>query len=212
MEWAKLITVLVAGYLFGAIPFGLMIGLSKGVDLRARGSGKTGATNTLRAVGRRAAAAVFALDAGKGMLAVLLARLLAGNDNNWLAVYMGAAATAAIIGHSWSIWIKIATGQWGGGRGVSTSIGAMLAMYPPVALLAVLIGVAVIVVSRYVSLGSITGVLSGVALTVILVFFQQIPIWFLPWAVAIGALVVLLHHDNINRLLKGTERKFGQNA
>jgi glycerol-3-phosphate acyltransferase PlsY len=209
MQWLELILLMVVAYLLGSIPNGLVIGLSRGRDLRDHGSGKTGATNTLRVVGRRAAAMVFVLDVAKGAIPVLIARVLPWPDDTWVGIAMGSAAVAAIIGHIWSVWIRLFTGKWGGGRGVATIFGAMLLVFPLAAVIGLLVGIGVIVVSRYVSLGSIVGVGAGILVLLLFVVLQQIPLGFLPWGVAGGLLVVAVHHDNIQRLLKGTERKIG---
>jgi glycerol-3-phosphate acyltransferase PlsY len=212
MEWLKLGLLIVGGYLLGAIPWGLIVSLRLGRDLRQHGSGKTGATNTLRVIGRRAAAVVFILDAAKGIIPVLIARALSWPDDTWLGIAMGGAAVATIVGHCWSIWIRLFSGKWGGGRGVSTAIGVMIMVHPLAALIGFVVGIGTILVSRYVSLGSIVGVSVGLLSLVVLVFAQQIPLWFFPWGLIAGLLVVVLHRDNIERLLKGTERKLGQRA
>jgi glycerol-3-phosphate acyltransferase PlsY len=190
----------------------LIVSLRLGRDLRQHGSGKTGATNTLRVIGRRAAAVVFILDASKGIIPVLVARALPWPDDTWLGVAMGSAAVAAIVGHCWSIWIRLFSGKWGGGRGVATAVGVMIMVHPLAALIGFVVGIGVILVSRYVSLGSIVGVSVGLLSLAVLVFTRQIPLWFFPWGLIAGLLVVVLHRDNIQRLLKGTERKLGQRA
>ncbi len=212
MEWLQLGLLVLGAYLLGAIPNGLIVSLRLGRDLREHGSGKTGATNALRVIGRRAAAVVFILDAAKGIIPILVARALPWPDDAWLGVAMGGAAVAVIVGHCWSIWIRLFSGKWGGGRGVSTAVGVMLMVHPLAALIGFGVGIAVILVSRYVSLGSIVGVSVGLLAVAVLALIQQIPLWFFPWAVVAGLLVVLLHRDNIERLLKGTERKLGQRA
>lgn len=212
MQWLQLILLVVGAYLLGSVPNGLLIGWSRGQDLRGSGSGKTGATNTLRVVGRRAAALVFVLDIAKGAIPVLLARLLSWPDDTWLGIAMGTTAIAAVVGHIWSVWIRLFTHKWGGGRGVATVFGAMLLVYPPAAVIALLVAIVVIVVSRYVSLGSIIGTSVGILFLLLFVLLQQIPLGFLPWGIACGLLVVAVHHDNIQRLLKGTERKIGSRA
>jgi glycerol-3-phosphate acyltransferase PlsY len=212
MEWVKLGVLIVGSYLLGAIPWGLMVSLRLGRDLRQHGSGKTGATNTLRVIGRRAAAVVFILDAAKGIFPVLIARALPWPDDTWLGVAMGGAAVAAIVGHCWSIWNRLFSGKWGGGRGVATAVGVMIMVHPLAALIGFVAGMGVILIWRYVSLGSIVGVSVGLLCVAVLAFTQQIPLWFFPWAVAAGLLVVVLHRDNIQRLLNGTERKLGQRA
>jgi len=210
MEWLELGFLILGAYLLGSIPNGLIIGLRLGRDPRQYGSGKTGATNMLRVLGRRAAAAVFLLDFAKGALPVLVARLLPWPDETWMGMAMGCAAVAAIVGHVWSIWLLIFTGKLGGGRGVATAVGVMFMVHPLAALIALVVGVTVIGVSRYVSLGSIIGVSVGVLVAGIFAYFQQVPWGFLPWALGAALLVVILHRDNIDRLLKGTERKLGQ--
>jgi acyl phosphate:glycerol-3-phosphate acyltransferase len=113
-----------------------------------------------------------------------------------------------LIGHVWSIWIRLFTGAWGGGRGVATAIGTMLMVNPWVALFGLAVGIAVIWVSRYVSLGSILGIAAGCVLMVILVALQHSSPWLAVYAVVVGGAVIVIHHDNIERLLHGTERKF----
>ena len=115
----SLVLAALLGYLLGAIPVGLIIGrLARGIDLREFGSHRTGATNALRILGLRAAALVFLLDVGKGVAAVILARLLFADDPlvEWAAAVAG---FAALVGHNWSIFIRFT-----GGRGVATSAGA----------------------------------------------------------------------------------------
>ncbi len=212
MEWLQLGLLMLGAYLLGAIPNGLIVSLRLGRDLRQHGSGKTGATNALRVIGRRAAAVVFLLDAAKGIIPILVARALPWPDDTWLGVAMGGAAVAAIVGHCWSIWIRLFSGKWGGGRGVATAVGVMIMVHPLAALIGFGVGIGVILVSRYVSLGSIVGVSTGLLCVAVLALTRQIPLWFFPWGLAAGLLVVLLHRDNIERLLKGTERKLGQRA
>jgi glycerol-3-phosphate acyltransferase PlsY len=193
------------GYLLGAIPFGLVIGrLTRGIDLREYGSHRTGATNALRTLGLRAAAAVFVLDVAKGVAAVLLARLLFADDPlvEWAAA---AAGFAAVIGHNWSVFIRFT-----GGRGVATSAGALGAMSIwTVAILAPII-VGVIWRSRYVSLGSVTGALASPVLTALLAAMGLATLPAVVYALASGLLVTVAHADNIARLRAGTERKIGQ--
>jgi acyl phosphate:glycerol-3-phosphate acyltransferase len=208
MDLWKLAVLIVAAYCAGALPSGLIIGFIHGVDLRQHGSGKTGATNVSRVVGRRAALLVFVMDALKGALPVLAARLIDWHDPNLEAIAIGCAAGGALIGHVWSIWIRLFTGAWGGGRGVATAIGTMLMVNPWVALFGLAVGIAVIWVSRYVSLGSILGIAAGCVLMVILVALQHSSPWLAVYAVVVGGAVIVIHHDNIERLLHGTERKF----
>lgn len=195
----------ILGYLLGAIPFGLIIGrLTKGIDLREYGSHRTGATNALRTLGRRDAAAVFLLDVAKGVAAVLLARVLFADDPmvEWAAAVAG---FAAIVGHNWSLFIGFK-----GGRGVATSAGALGAMSIWTMVIVAPIVVLVIWRSRYVSLGSITGALAAPIVTALLAGIGAATVAAFACAAASGLLVTAAHADNIGRLRSGTERKIGQ--
>ena len=193
------------GYLLGAIPFGIIIGrLTRGIDLRDYGSHRTGATNALRTLGIRAAVAVFLLDLAKGVAAVLIARVLFAGDPavEWLAAVAG---FAAIVGHNWSLFIGFS-----GGRGVSTTAGALGAMTAWTFITLVPIVAIVIWRSRYVSLGSITGALAAPLITAILASVGAATVPAIAYALASGLLVTVAHLDNIGRLRAGTERKLGQ--
>jgi glycerol-3-phosphate acyltransferase PlsY len=195
----------ILGYVLGAIPFGLLIGRwTRGIDLRAYGSHKTGATNALRTLGARAAAGVFVLDVAKGAAAVLAARLLFGGTDGteWAAALAG---VAAIVGHNWSAFIGFT-----GGRGVATSAGAMGAMSPWTLVIMLPIVIVVIWRSRYVSLGSITGALGAPIVTALLAGLGVASVPAVAYALASGLLVTVSHADNIGRLRAGTERRIGQ--
>lgn len=201
----SLVLAAVLGYLLGAVPFGLLIGrLTKGIDLREYGSHRTGATNALRTLGTRAAAAVFVLDVAKGVAAVVLARLLFGGDPmvEWTAA---AAGVAAIVGHNWSVFIGFT-----GGRGVATSAGGLGAMSFWTLVIVAPIVVLAIWRSRYVSLGSVTGALGAPIITAALAAIGAATIPAIAYALASGLLVTVAHADNIGRLRAGTERKIGQ--
>ncbi|HEX7171023.1 MAG TPA: glycerol-3-phosphate 1-O-acyltransferase PlsY [Candidatus Limnocylindria bacterium] len=192
------------GYLLGAIPFGLIVGrVTRGIDLRDYGSHRTGATNALRTLGLRAAALVFVLDVGKGVAAVLLARLLFADDplTEWAAAVAG---FAAIVGHNWSVFIRFT-----GGRGVATSAGGLAAMSPWTILVLAPIVIGLIWRTRYVSLGSISGGLLAPVLTAVLWAVDAASVPAIAYAAASGFLVTAAHADNIARLRAGTERKIG---
>jgi glycerol-3-phosphate acyltransferase PlsY len=202
-----LVLAALLGYLLGAIPFGLIIGrLTRGIDLREFGSHRTGATNALRTLGARWAALVFVLDVAKGVAAVLLARALFADDPlvEWAAAIAG---FAAIVGHIWSVFIRFT-----GGRGVATSAGAMGAMSIWTVLVLAPVVVLVIWLSRYVSLGSVTGSLLAPVVTAVLWAFGLASVPAIAYALASGLLVTAAHADNIGRLRAGTERKIGQKA
>lgn len=192
--------VLVA-YLAGSIPFGVLAArISGGPDPRTIGSGRTGGTNALRALGRKWATFVVIGDLAKGALPVLLARVVTG-----LPGVEVACGFAAVVGASRSIFLG-----FGGGRGVGTGVGTMLIIEPVAILLATPVFVVVILVTRYVSLGSLLGSAAMFPAMGILwlVASGSVPPAYLVYAVAGPALIWLAHADNIDRLIHGTERKF----
>lgn len=200
--WA--LSVLIS-YLLGSIPFGLIITrLWKGVDVRRYGSGNIGFTNVLRVAGPVPGALTLMLDVGKAFVsAKLISHLWA--DLPYLAPLCG---VAAIIGHNWSVYLKFR-----GGKGIASTIGAFLALNFWITLAAFLIWAAVVALTRYVSLGSITMVCS---LPVLVAAFGVVSGWS-DWytyliiaASAAAAMGVVRHTSNIKRLLSGTERKLGE--
>ncbi len=195
--------VIVVGYVIGAIPVGLIAGkLIKGIDIRERGSGKLGATNVLRTIGRPAAAVVLLLDMGKGASAVLIARIVSDSVGA-----QPAGALAALVGHNWPVF----TG-FKGGRGTATGLGGLLLMAPWVGLAVAVAGVSTLVVSRYVSLGSLVGaVVGGLTLGILSVIGVE-PIEYIYYATIGAFLIIFSHKDNVGRLLAGTERKLGEPA
>jgi len=199
--------VVLVGYLLGAVPFGLIAGrLAGGVDLRQLGSQRTGATNALRALGARWAAAVLLLDIGKGTAAVLGAGILYRSNGFVAADWVAAAAgLAAVIGHTWSVFIGFR-----GGRGVATTAGGLLATAP--LSIAVLLPVVLVVIwrTRYVSAGSLAGASGAPVITVLLAWLGVNGWAAVGYALAAGLLVTWSHRDNIARLRAGTERRIGE--
>ena len=192
--------LIVAAYLLGSIPVGSIVAQRVGgPDLRSVGSGRTGGTNALRALGRKWAAVVVLGDLLKGAIPVLLARVVTGEP--LVEVLCGGAAVAGAI---WSIFAGFRSG-----RGVGTGVGTMLVIQPLAVLLAAPVFVVVILLTRYVSLGSLLG--SATMFPVMLLVLLVAPETPLPYVIysAVGAAFIwLAHADNIARLLHGTERKF----
>jgi glycerol-3-phosphate acyltransferase PlsY len=205
MDASLLLVATVGAYLSGSIPFGLLVArLTGGPDPRSIGSGRTGGTNALRALGRRRAAVVSAGDILKGALPVLAVRALGGGDGTEVA-----AALFAVVGATRSIWVGFK-----GGRGIATGFGTALAIAPIALAAAAPIFIIVIWRTRIVSLGSLAAV-AAFAPIEIFVRMQTpdgLSIWALAYSIVGPALVWLAHADNIARLRAGTERTFDAGA
>jgi glycerol-3-phosphate acyltransferase PlsY len=192
----------IIGYVLGSIPFGLIAGrLVRGVDVREYGSGRTGGTNVLRVLGSRWAVTICLLDAGKAAAAALIGYIWGGEP----AAAAAFAAFAAAVGHIYPLFAGFR-----GGRGVATMLGGLLVVSWPAMLTASGVALAVIRMTRYVSLGSILGAISAPLVTLMLLIAGNAPSSALLYTVAIAALVIISHKDNIQRLRAGTERKLGE--
>ena len=190
------------GYIAGSIPVGVIVArLSGGPDPRTIGSGRTGGTNALRALGRKWAALVVAGDLAKGAVPVLVTRILTNGDP--LAEVLVAAACVA--GAVRSVFLGFA-----GGRGVGTGVGTMLVIQPVAVILAAPVFFLVILATRYVSLGSLLGSAAMFPATLLIwaVASGWVPPAYIAWAFVGPILIWLAHADNIDRLLHGKERKF----
>ncbi len=187
------ILLAVAGYLVGSLPIGYVVGRFYGVDVRAHGSGKMGATNVLRTLGPKASAVVMLCDIGKGALAVGLAMLLSHRVDAEVA-----AGVAAILGHIFPLFIGFR-----GGRGVATAFGALLVISPLVGLAVLVISLAVIVRSRLASLGSLTGAVLALVLMVGLFLNRLETLLPVIYCLLAALIVVIAHRDNIQRLAAG---------
>ncbi len=194
-QWPWLLGIFLAAYLLGSVPFGMVIARIMGLgNLREIGSGNIGATNVLRTGSKKAALATLVLDAGKGAVAVLLARALFGEDAAQVA------ALGAFLGHLFPVYLKFR-----GGKGVAVFLGIMLALNFWAGLAACLTWLATALVFRFSSLSALVSAAST-------------PIWLylfgMPAAVWLGAVLALLvwirHHANIARLIKGEEPKIGK--
>ena len=205
--------VAVVAYLLGSIPFGyLLVRIFRGEDVRLTGSGNIGATNVARTGAKGLGIATLVLDALKGALAVALAAILAGSKYNVCGDHitlscvtplrlMAWAALFAVLGHCFPVWLRFK-----GGKGVATALGVFCVLFPKAILLALAIFIIVVAVTRYVSLGSILG---AIAFPVAAYFLQQSDWLSLLLASSVSLIVILKHHENIRRLLAGTEHRFG---
>jgi glycerol-3-phosphate acyltransferase PlsY len=212
-----------AGYLLGAIPFGYLIGRAHGVDVRTAGSGNIGSTNVGRILGRKWGILCFFLDVGKGFLPVwwagrYLYEVQGPAESTGLSVHLQLAwllaAAACIVGHMFSVYLRFR-----GGKGVATSLGAVLGVWPYFTLTGVivfLIWAAVWGTWRYVSLASITAALAFPLTFVMLIWRVDRPEWqfsqltpLFIFSCLMAGLVLLRHRGNIRRLLDGTESRGG---
>ncbi len=197
----RTVFVVIAAYLIGSIPFGyLIVKLTGRGDVRQTGSGGTGATNVSRRAGKGAGVLTLVLDALKGAVAIVIARALLNDlpvtNYGW---WVAAAAVAVIIGHIFPVWLKFR-----GGKGVATGAGVFLVLAPLALLAAGVVFLAVVLLTRYVSLGSI------VAAATIPVFGWLLGLRTpeLLGAAAGALLIIFAHRANIRRLVAGTESKF----
>jgi glycerol-3-phosphate acyltransferase PlsY len=190
--------VVALAYVIGGIPWGVVIArLTGGPDPRTIGSGRTGGANVMRALGPRPALVSGLLDVGKGIVAVLIAIAVGGGLGLQIA-----AALAAIIGHSRSIWIGFA-----GGRGIAPAFGTLIVLAPIAALIVIPTFALVLVIGRYSSLASLTATAIGAVVVIAMVVVFQLSPLYVVYAVAAAGLVWLFHLDNIQRLLAGSERR-----
>lgn len=189
-------------YLLGATPTSYWVGrLFHGLDLREHGSGNLGATNALRVLGWRSAVPVVFVDIAKGWVPVAVFSGLAGVEFPWTLAF----GTAAIFGHMFSFWVGFR-----GGKGMATSAGAFLGLAPWAVLGGFIVWVVFAVPSGYVSLGSIA---ATIALPILIAFTPhqggETLVWF---SAVLAALVVWKHRENVRRLLRGEENRFGRGA
>ncbi|HEV8202652.1 MAG TPA: glycerol-3-phosphate 1-O-acyltransferase PlsY [Pyrinomonadaceae bacterium] len=199
----RLLLVVIVAYLLGSIPFGYLIVRNKvGADIRETGSGGTGATNVSRRAGKAAGIYTLVLDALKGAVAVVWAVVLVGSSSRaaWIVT---AAAIAVIVGHIFPVWLKFR-----GGKGVATGVGVFLMLAPIALVCAGILFLAIVLFTRYVSLGSVV----AAATIPLFVWLQSVFVTpvadlrpLLTAAVVCAALIVFAHRGNIGRLAHGTE-------
>lgn len=192
----KYIAFIIASYLVGSISFAYFICRKfYSIDIRQYGSGNPGSTNVLRVLGTKPALIVFIADLLKGLTMVSIGRLLGGENLALLS------AVAVVVGHDWSIFLNFK-----GGKGIATSFGVIIGIFPKIAPILLIVGNSVIYLSRYVSLGSIT---TATLLPILLLIFKY-PAKHVIAGLILGAIAVYRHRDNIERLIAGKENKLGQ--
>ena len=204
------IIFVVLAYLVGSISFGLLIGkLIKGIDIRNFGSGSTGATNVARVCGPIWGIIALILDMGKAAIPVALTVYILETPD-WSHSLTG---LSAIAGHIWPLFTNFK-----GGKGIAAGWAALIVLSPWAGVAATLAAAPVIGITRYVSLGSIVGsVVGGLSITVLAILnnletdgVPNIPFVYSAYGLIGGAITVLLHKDNVKRLIKGNESKLGQ--
>jgi len=194
----KMVLVTIGCYLLGSIPFGYIVGkLFKKVDIREFGSGNIGATNAFRILGPSLASLVLLGDVGKGILSIYLVRFL-NIDNLLILTIVG---LAVICGHDWSLFLGFK-----GGKGIATTFGVVFALNPLISVLALAVWGIIAITTRYVSLASVSAVISIFIFTIL---FKQ-PYEYIIFSAIILVLGIFNHKDNIKRLRSKKERKIGE--
>ncbi|PID72717.1 MAG: acyl-phosphate glycerol 3-phosphate acyltransferase [Desulfobulbus propionicus] len=188
----------VIAYCIGAIPFGLVVSRGSGIDIRKQGSRNIGATNVARLLGKKMGALTLLCDVLKGFFPILLASLLMnGKPNADLVIPLCGAA--AVVGHMFPVYLKFK-----GGKGVATGLGVFLFLSPLAIIGCLAVFVAAVYLSGFVSLGS----LLGSASIILFLLLLGAPAWKLYLATFIAVLIWVKHHQNIGRLLSGTEKSW----
>lgn len=198
VDWGLLIFICMAGYLAGSIPSGVIISKLAGIDnIMSYGSGNTGATNVFRVLGPKYAAIVLVMDILKGALAAYLG--LRYLDMGTVGAFI--AGVFSIVGHNWSVFLGFK-----GGKGVATTAGVALIVFPKILAVSAAAFLVVVALSRYVSLGSLVGVWAGFAYSLLPEFtaLDKLTVF------GLAAVVTYRHKSNIQRLASGTELKLGK--
>lgn len=196
--------LIVFAYLLGSVPFGLMIGKAfYNTDIRDHGSRNIGATNAFRVLGPPAGAAVFIADLMKGLIPVMLAKHAVPLNPDMIPLAGVLAGISAILGHSYSIFLRFS-----GGKGMSTAGGFVMALWPKVGFILIVIWAAILVTTKYSSVASLT---IAIMLPVLVTILYPKPV-YIGFAVAVTIVLVYRHRSNIARLIAGKELKLGQKA
>jgi glycerol-3-phosphate acyltransferase PlsY len=193
-DYTILTILLVTAYLIGSVPTGLLLGKAYGIDVRKEGSGNIGATNLYRTVGRKVGVITLIGDCLKGLIPVLVVKF-----SSMPAEYAAWVGLAAFCGHVFSLFLKFK-----GGKGVATALGVFLALAPLAVGIALLVFMALMFIWRYVSLGSVAAA-AVMPLAVTLLGGSKV---LIAVTLLIAVVVITKHHENIRRLLAGTENRF----
>ena len=195
------IVLLILAYLLGSIPTGqIVVKKVRGVDIRDYSSGNVGAANVFRVVGPKPAALVLLIDLIKGFVPIAIARSLLSSPVGVVAV-----GVAAICGHIWSIFLGFK-----GGKGVLTALGTLFALAPTAGVVSFSVGAMVMGLTRFSSLGSLTGTVVGAAYLLKLVVVGKKPLGYLAQVLVPPLIIIYTHRENIQRLLSGTENRLRQ--
>jgi acyl phosphate:glycerol-3-phosphate acyltransferase len=207
MQGELVVLIVVLGYLMGSFPTAYLVARAKGVDIFQVGSGNMGANNVARACGLRYGVLVWVVDGAKGILAVWLARLLMP-DHQATASVLG--AVAAVTGHNWSFLATLITGSIRGGKGAATAMGTFILLAPTLLVALVFaLGMLIVLLTRYVSLGVLTSVaVAGIALVVLVGLGWLEPVYTVYLLVI--WMIFVRHRSNIVNLLTGKERRLGE--
>lgn len=196
-----ILATIIAAYILGSIPTSYIMGrITKGIDIREFGSGNVGATNALRILGTKIGIFTLIIDIGKGFLAVAISKLIVEDPSDLILIFVG---LSAIIGHIFTIFLKFK-----GGKGVATSAGVFIALLPLPVLIALIVFVITVWVSKFVSLGSILAAFTLFTTELIINIlnsFEQLEILIFTFMIAL--FIIIRHKANIQRLIAGNENK-----
>lgn len=204
MKYFIIIAVAVISYLIGSVNFSILISKAiSGKDIRESGSGNAGATNMLRTHGKKMGVLTLLLDVLKGIIAIIIAMIVDKNIGANTGILSYIAGVCVILGHNFPLYFGFK-----GGKGVATSLGVVLMLDWKVGLIVAVCAIAIMAVTRYVSLGSILGGAAYIVVEIVkAIVTKNYNVIQLVCVVIIGGLLIARHHANIKRLLSGTENK-----
>lgn len=204
MKYLIIISVAVISYLIGSVNFSILISKAiSGKDIRESGSGNAGATNMLRTHGKKMGVLTLLLDVLKGIIAIIIAMIVDKNIGANTGILSYIAGVCVVLGHNFPLYFGFK-----GGKGVATSLGVVLMLDWKVGLIVAVCAIAIMAVTRYVSLGSILGGAAYIVVEIVkAIVTKNYNVIQLVCVVIIGGLLIARHHANIKRLLSGTENK-----